>query len=105
MIPSKGELLPAAVEFPVMSHIQFRLNKDNSLSGFPWWSIAGSLPSSIGDTGLLPGLGTKILYVSEQLWSPSTTMREACTPQQRAHILQLRPDAAKEKMKLKIFKI
>lgn len=60
MIPSKGELLPAAVEFPVMSHIQFRLNKDNTLSVLPWWSIAGSLPSSIGDTGLLPCLGTKI---------------------------------------------
>ena len=99
MIPSEGELLPAAVEFPIMSHIQFRLNKDNSLSGLPRWPMAESPPSNTRDTGLIPGLGTKIPYVSEQLWSPSTTVREACIPQPRPHVLQLRSGAAKEKIK------
>ena len=56
---------------------------------------------STGDPGSIPGPGTKIPYVTAQLSLHATT-RESVTcrersqmMQQRSHVLQLRPDAAK----------
>ena len=68
----------------------------NCSQDFPNGPMVKNLPSSIGNTGSIPGLGTKIPYVPEQLWSPSTTMREACILQQRACVLQLRECSQRE---------
>ena len=50
--------------------------------------MAKNLPSNAGDAGWIPGRGTKILHVVEQLLSPCHS--------ERAHSPQLRPDAARE---------
>ena len=68
-------------------------------------------PSNAGDAGSIPGQGTKIPHAAGQLSPRAATaepehlnLREARTPQQRAHVLQLRPDADKNKLKNKIKK-
>ena len=49
-----------------------------------------NLPSSAGDEGSIPHLGTKIPYAAGQLLSPRTTAREVQVQQQRAHGPHLR---------------
>ena len=69
------------------------------------WDLPGSpvvksLSSNAGDTGSIPGQGTKIPHASGQL-STSATNREPCTLQWRAHVTQGRPSTAKKKEKEK----
>ena len=40
---------------------------------FPGGPVAGSLPSNAGDTGSIPGRGTKIPHATGQLSSHTTT--------------------------------
>ena len=51
-------------------------------------------PSNAGDMGLIPGQGTKVLNVLEQL-SPCIATRESMPINRRSCVLQLRPHAAK----------
>ena len=51
---------------------------------FPGGQVVKNLPATVGDTGLIPGLG-KIPHATGQL-SPQATAAEACTF--RAHALQ-----------------
>ena len=44
---------------------------------FPGGPVVKKLPSSAGDTGLIPGQGTKIPHAVGQLLSPKATTREA----------------------------
>ena len=55
--------------------------------------------STAGGMSLIPSWGTKILHASEQL--SNFSVRKACAPQPRAHMLQLRLDAAQKKKKKK----
>ena len=43
---------------------------------FPGGSVVKNLPCNAGDTGLIPGWGTKIPHAREQL-NPSTTTTES----------------------------
>ena len=54
-----------------------------------------NLPYNAGDTGLIPGWGTKMPHTSGQLLSPSATTKEKPALQQTALSLHLSPDAAK----------
>ena len=47
---------------------------------FPGGPVVKNMPSNAGDTGSIPGQGTKIPHAVGQL-SLSTTMREACMVQ------------------------
>ena len=40
--------------------------------GLPWWPMFKNLPSNAGDTGLIPGQGTKIPHATELSWRAST---------------------------------
>ena len=68
-----------------------------------------NLPCNAGDSGSIPGQGTQIPHVSEQLRLCTTTTEPMCTAgesvrppreirtiQPRSRGLQLRPDAAEE---------
>ena len=64
-------------------------NRKSTPRDFPRGSVVKNLPSNVGDTGLIPGRGTKILHASGQL-SPRATTPEhmgcnywAHGPQQR----------------------
>ena len=48
-------------------------------------------PSNAGDVSLIPGRGTKIPHVMEQLRFQLRSVHH----NQRSHVAQLRPDAAK----------
>ena len=48
---------------------------------FPGGPVVKNPPASAGDTGLIPGLGTKILHAAEQL-NPWTATTEAREPQE-----------------------
>ena len=52
---------------------------------FPGGSVVENLPANAGDTGLIPDARTKILHITEQL-STCTTTTEACM--HRVHALQ-----------------
>ena len=64
----------------------------NSHKVFPGGPVVEDLSSNAGDSGSIPGLGTKIIHATGQL-SLHTTAREA-------HTLQPRPSAAKKKKKI-----
>ena len=53
-----------------------------------WWDLPGgpvakNLPSSAGDTGSIPGQGTKIPYAVEQLNPRALQLEKAYAPQQK----------------------
>ena len=78
------------------------LNLQNEKEGISWVIQRLRLHvSTAGGMSLIPSRGTKILHASEQL--SNFSVRKACAPQLRAHMLQLRLDAAKKKKK-KTFK-
>ena len=64
-----------------------------------------NLPSDAGDSGLTPGLGTKIPHASGQRSPPATTTkptchkleRSSCAAMEKIPRLQLRSDAVKNK--------
>ena len=60
-------------QFPGQNNLQ------EMWGNFPGGSVVKNLPSNTGDTGSIPGQGTKIPCAVEQL-SPGTTSTE-CTPQ------------------------
>ena len=73
--------------------------KRKSQRDSPGGPVVKNPPSSAGDVGSIPGLGTKIPCAAGQL-SPSSATTEparsgAHVPQQRAHEPQLRHDVAK----------
>ena len=79
--------------------------KKVAFEDFPGSPVVKNLPANAGDTGLIPGQGTKISCALEQL-GPCTTTTElepmpACLnervhiTQQRSCVLQLRSDVAK----------
>ena len=61
---------------------------------FPGSPVVKTLPSSAGDTGLIPGQGTKIPNAAEQqiLWiattEPARHSYGACPAQQNNHMMQ-----------------
>ena len=59
-----------------------------------------SLPCSTGDSGLIPGQGTKLPRAAEQL-SPCATTRESMGRNGRSHMPQPRCDTAELKKKKK----
>ena len=63
--------------------------------------VVKNLPCNAGGVGPIPGQGTKVPHVSEQL-SPHASTSESMlsnkrshVPQQRSRVPQLRPDTAK----------
>ena len=58
--------------------------------------VVKTLPSSVGDTGLIPGQGAKIPHAAEQqnLWiattEPTRHNYRVCTAQQNSHMMQWR---------------
>ena len=69
---------------------------------FPRGPVVKKLPSHAGDMGLIPGWGTKIPDAAKQLNPHATTGEKPARhnersrmPQQRSHVPQRRPDAAK----------
>ena len=89
------------VLFPSKSHIW--LGSEEPLGDFPGGPVVktGPLPCNAGDTSSIHGQGTKISHAGEQL-SPCITAKEPehCNErsrktQQRSHVPQLRPEAAK----------
>ena len=54
-------------------------------------------PSNAGDAGLIPGWGTKIPHAKGQLSPHATTREKPLCHKERSRVLQLRPDAAKNK--------
>ena len=75
--------------------------KDHHFRDYPGGPVVKNPPSSAGDMGSIPGQGTKIPHVEEQL-SPEATTRESVCRNKRSHMVQqrscvqqLRPDAAK----------
>ena len=84
--------------------------KNSSERDFPGGPVVGNAPSNAGDTGLIPGRGTRIPHAVGQLIPRATTTELTCL-KYRAHApqlerslraatkgLQLRPDAAKNKI-------
>ena len=80
------------------------------MGNFPGGPVAKNPPSNTGDAGSIPGRGTKIPRATgqlspPQLLSPHATTREKparyneepLRHNERSHVLQLRPDAAKNK--------
>ena len=70
----------------------------------PRGPVVKKLPSHAWDMGLIPGWGTKIPDAAKQLNPQATTgekpawhNEKSCMPQQRSHVLQPIPDAAKNK--------
>ena len=66
---------------------------------FNHWDLPGgpvvkNLPYNAGDTGSIPGWGTKIPRVAEEQ-SPCATTREFVHYKERSSLVQLRPEAAK----------
>ena len=55
----------------------------------PGGPVVGSLPSTAGDMGLIPGQGTKIPHAVEQL-SPHTPTQTQCSKNNSSKTLQLR---------------
>ena len=66
-------------------------------------------PFNVGDTGLIPGRGTKIPHAVEKLKATRTRLslqdriresmlrkERSCMAQQRSQVPQLKPDAAKQ---------
>ena len=62
---------------------------------FPGGPMVKNLPSNTGETGSMPGWGTKFPCSSEQL-SPCTTTSESVCCKERSPMRQLRRNAAKE---------
>ena len=56
----------------------FLCQKQQQLRDFPGGPVVKNLPSDAGDTGLIPGRGTKIPHATGQL-SPRATTREEKT--------------------------
>ena len=56
---------------------------------FPGGSVVKNLPCNAGDTGLIPGWGTKIPHATEQL---SLCATNQCSIE-RSCMMQLRPEA------------
>ena len=80
-----------------------KISISNSLYwDFPGGPVVKNPPSNAGDTGSIPGWGTisivgrgtKIPHATGRL-SPHTTTREPARCNERSHMPQLRPDAAK----------
>jgi len=61
--------------------------------GFPGGPVVKNPPCSGGDSGLIPGWGTKIPHAGQQL-NPSTPTTESAYCSERSCMMQLRPDAA-----------
>ena len=59
--------------------------------------VVKNLPSNAGDTGSIPGQGTKISHATGQLRPHATTTELTCHNQTEARAPQLRPDADKNK--------
>lgn len=58
-----------------------------------------NLTADAGDVSSFPGRGTKTPHASEQLLQPLSlchNYREACAPQRKITVSQLRPDTAKQ---------
>ena len=66
--------------------------KEAQQRDFPGSSMVKNPPGNAGDTGSIPGWGTKIPRALEQL-SPCATTRESVRHEERAWVPQLRPDA------------
>ena len=73
----------------------------NHCGDFSGGSVVRNMPANTGDTGPIPGRGTKIPHAVKQL-GLSATRRESvglnkrsCKMQQRSWVLQLRPDTTK----------
>ena len=50
-------------------------------------------PCNAGDSGSIPGQGTKISHATEHL-GPHTTTKESTGRNERSHVQRLRPDTA-----------
>ena len=48
---------------------------------FPGDTVVKNLPSNVGDSGLIPGRGTKLLRAAGQLSTRATTGAQVCVPQ------------------------
>ena len=77
---TKGTLIPRVVQMPsaAKKNTGNRLYIDPSIvscweGGFPGGPVVKNLPCNAGDTGLIPGWGTKIPHVEEQLIPRVTT--------------------------------
>ena len=74
---------------------------DTVLWDLPGGPLVKNLPCNARDAGSIPGRGTKISHAVEQLNRRATTRepvhhnKGSRMTQQRSHVLQLRPDAAK----------
>ena len=64
---------------------------DRDFTGGP---VVKNLPCNAGDMGSIPDQGTKIPHAAEQL-SSCTTTRKSVPSNERYHMMQLRPEAAR----------
>ena len=79
-----------------------------TIRNFPGCPVVKNPPSNAGDMGLIPGRGTKIPHTLGQLspcatnyrahafWSPHAPTKSP-PAERRSRVMQLRPDAAKNK--------
>ena len=71
------------------------LFRNSFLGGFPGGPVVKNLTSNAGDSGLIPGWGTKILHTVRQLSPSATTAEPSCS---RALMPQLeKPGQCKER--------
>ena len=63
-------------------------------SDFPGGPVVKNSPCNAGDSGLIPGWGTKVPHASEKL-SPRATARESVSLSERSRVPTQRPDTAK----------
>ena len=81
-------------------------SSESSHSKYHLWNLPGgpvvrNTPSNAGDAGSNPGWGTNIPHAVGQL-SPRATTTEPTHRNERSHMLQLRPNTAKNKIEKKI---
>ena len=70
----------------------------SQLRDFPGGEVVKNTPSNAGDVGSIPGQGTRFPHAAGQL-SPRTATTELVCLNERVHVPQLRPNAAKKKKK------
>ena len=88
-----------------VSHISRRCIEESYLWDFPGGTVVKNLPSNAGDSGSIPGQGTKLLRAAGQLSTHATTGAQVWVPQversrvpkENFHVPQLRPDTAIQK--------
>ena len=76
-----------------------------NFTDLPGSTVVKNLPSNAGDSGSIPGRGTKLLRAAGQLSTRATTGAQVWVPQversrvpkENFHVPQLRPDTAIQK--------